>query len=228
MKLPKIYEPSEYESDIYALWEASNAFAPTGKGEAFSIVVPPPNANGNLHIGHALTLAIEDIAVRYHRANGKRAVLLPGADHAGFETQVVYEKQLAKEGKSRFDFSREDLYGRIYDFVRENRANFEQQFRRLGAGVDWSRFTFTLDQNVIDQAYATFKQLWDEGLVYRGERLVNYCTHHRTGFADIEVQYEEAETPLYYIKYGPFTLATTRPETKFGDTAVAVHPDVDL
>jgi valyl-tRNA synthetase len=227
MKLPKVYEPGEYEADIYALWEGSNAFVPTGKGEPFSIVVPPPNANGNLHIGHALTLAIEDIAVRYHRSQGDRAVLLPGADHAGFETQVVYEKQLAKEGKSRFDFSREELYDRIYGFVRENRTNFEEQFRRLGAGVDWSRFTFTLDDNVVKQAYETFKRLWDEGLVYRGERLVNYCTFHRTGFADIEVLYEEVETPLYYIKYGPFTLATTRPETKFGDTAVAVHPDDD-
>lgn len=225
MKLPKVYEPGEYEKDIYALWERSNAFAPTGKGSTYSIAVPPPNANGNLHIGHALTLAIEDIAVRYHRMKGDRAVLLPGADHAGFETQVVYEKQLAKEGQSRFDFKREELYSRIYDFVRENRANFEDQFRRLGAGVDWSRFTFTLDDNVVQQAYKTFKKLWDEGLVYRGERLVNYCTFHRTGFADIEVVHEDAETPLYYIKYGPFTLATTRPETKFGDTAVAVHPD---
>jgi valyl-tRNA synthetase len=227
MKLPKTYDPAAYEADIYALWEKSEAFAPQGKGEAYSIVVPPPNANGNLHIGHALTLAIEDIAVRHHRMRGDRAVLLPGADHAGFETQVVYEKQLAREGKSRFDFSREDLYTNIYSFVRENRANFENQFRRLGAGVDWGRFTFTLDDKVVNQAYKTFKKMWDEGLVYRGERLVNYCTFHRTAFADIEVVHEDAETPLYYIKYGPFTLATTRPETKFGDTAVAVHPDDD-
>ncbi len=227
MKLPKTYDPAAYETDIYALWEKSEAFAPTGKGNSYSVVVPPPNANGNLHIGHALTLAIEDIAVRHHRMNGARAVLLPGADHAGFETQVVYEKQLAKEGKSRFDFGREELYANIYDFVRDNRANFENQFRRIGAGVDWSRFTFTLDDKVVGQAYKTFKKLWDEGLIYRGERLVNYCTFHRTGFADIEVVHEDAETPLYYIKYGPFTLATTRPETKFGDTAVAVHPNDD-
>lgn len=225
MNLPKVYEPSEYEADIYALWEKSGAFAPKGKGDAYSIVVPPPNANGNLHIGHALTMAIQDSAVRYHRLKGDRAVLLPGADHAGFETQVVYEKKLAKEGKSRFDFSREELQTQIFDFVQGNMVNFNTQFRRLGAGVDWGRFTFTLDEKVVTQAYATFKKLWDEGLIYRGERLVNYCTHHRTGFADIEVVYEEVKTPLYYIKYGPFTLATTRPETKFGDTAVAVHPD---
>jgi len=187
-------------------------------------VVPPPNANGNLHLGHGLTLALEDIAVRYHRMQGKQALLLPGADHAGFETQVVYEKQLAKEGKSRFDFTRDQLYSNIWDFVAENRGNFESQIRKLGAGVDWTRFTFTLDGSITKRAFATFKKMWDEGLIYRGERLVNYCTHHRTGFADIEVIYEDVQTPLYYIKYGPFELATTRLETKFGDTAVAVHP----
>ncbi len=225
MKLPKVYEPSKYEADIYALWEKSHAFQPRKAGKHYSVVVPPPNANGNLHLGHALTTALQDIAVRYHRARGDSALLLPGADHAGFETQVVYEKHLAKEGKSRFDLTREELYRGIWDFVAQNRQNFEEQFRRLGAGVDWSRFVFTLDEKIVKRAYATFKKMWDEGLIYRGERLVNYCTHHRTGFADIEVVYKESKTPLYYMKYGPFTLATTRPETKFGDTAVAVHPD---
>ena len=227
MQLPKNYEPSQYEQDIYALWEKSGAFAPKNRGskESYSIVVPPPNANGDLHLGHGLTLALEDIAVRYHRMKGEAALLLPGADHAGFESQVVYEKELAKQGKSRFDFSREELYSQIWDFVAQNKSNYESQFRRLGASVDWSRYTYTLDEKIIRQAYDTFKKMWDEGLIYRGERLVNYCTHHRTGFADIEVAYEDAKTPLYYIKYGPFTLATTRPETKFGDTAVAVHPD---
>jgi valyl-tRNA synthetase len=225
MKLPKVYEPSAYEADIYALWEKAQAFQPSKAGKSFSVVVPPPNANGNLHIGHALTLGLEDIAVRYHRMKGESALLLPGADHAGFETQAVYEKVLAKEGKSRFDFTREELYADIWKFVAQNRENYENQFRRLGAGVDWSRFTFTLDEKIVKRAYATFKKMWDEKLIYRGERLVNYCTHHRTGFADIEVVHEEAATPLYYMMYGPFELATTRPETKFGDTAVAVHPD---
>lgn len=225
MQLPKTYEPKEYEVDIYKLWEEAHAFAPKGKGSSYSIVVPPPNANGNLHIGHALTMGLQDIAIRYHRMKGDDTLFLPGADHAGFETQSVFEKQLAKEGKSRFDFSREDLYRQIYDFVAANRQNFETQFRKLGASVDWDKFTFTLDDRVVRQAYQTFKKLWEDGLIYRGERLVNYCTFHRTGFADVEVEYHEVETPLYYIKYGPFTLATTRPETKFGDTAVAVHPD---
>ncbi len=225
MKLPKVYEPAAYEADIYALWEKSQAFQPRKAGKSYTVVVPPPNANGNLHLGHAITLGLQDIAVRYHRLREESALLLPGADHAGFETQAVYEKHLAKEGKSRFDFTREQLYADIWEFVAQNRANFEGQFRRLGAGVDWSRYTFTLDEKIVKRAYATFKKMWDEGLIYRGERLVNYCTFHRTGFADIEVDYKEAKTPLYYMKYGPFTLATTRPETKFGDTAVAVHPD---
>jgi valyl-tRNA synthetase len=225
MKLPKVYDPSQYEGDIYALWEKSQVFQPSKAGKSYSVVVPPPNANGNLHIGHALTNALQDIAVRYHRLKGESALLLPGADHAGFETQVVYEKQLAKAGKSRFDFSREELYSQIWDFVGQNRTTFEDQFRRLGAGVDWSRYTFTLDEKIVRRAYATFRKMWDEGLIYRGERLVNYCTHHRTGFSDIEVVYKEGKTPLYYMQYGPFVLATTRPETKFGDTAVAVHPD---
>lgn len=225
MKLPKVYEPSEYEADIYALWEKSHAFQPRKAGKHYSVVVPPPNANASLHIGFALTMTLQDVAVRYHRLKGERALFVPGADHAGFETQAVYEKHLAKEGKSRFDFSREELYKQIWDFVAKNRKGFEEQFRQLGGSVDWDHFTFTLDKKVVTRAYATFKKMWDEGLIYRGERLVNYCTHHRTGFADIEVEYKPSKTTLYYMKYGPFTLATTRPETKFGDTAVAVHPD---
>lgn len=231
MKLPKVYEPGQYEADIYALWEKSQAFAPAKEGESFSVVVPPPNANGNLHIGHALTLALQDISVRYHRLQGDRALLLPGADHAGFETQVVYEKQLAKEGKSRFDFSREELYRQIWEFVGHNRTNFEEQFRRLGAGVDWSRYTFTLDDKIVKRAYATFKQMWDEGLIYRGERLVNFCTFHETAFADIEVVYKEERSHLWHLRYpltdgsGEIIVATTRPETMLGDTAVAVNPN---
>lgn len=227
MKLAKTYEPKEYEEDIYALWEKAEAFVPKARGGkgTYSIVIPPPNANGDLHLGHGLTLAIEDIAVRYHRMRGKKTLFLPGADHAGFETQVVYEKELEKKGKSRFDFSREELYEQIYGFVAQNKDNYESQFRRLGASLDWSRYVYTLDKKIVDRAYATFKKMWDEKLIYRGERLVNFCTHHGTSFADIEVVYEDANSPLYYIQYGPFVIATTRPETKFGDTAVAVHPN---
>jgi len=226
VKLAKQYEPKQYEADIYALWEKEDTFTPKARGsnQSFSIVIPPPNANGDLHLGHGLTLGIEDIAIRYHRMLGEKTLFLPGADHAGFETQVVYERELAKSGKSRFDFKREELYEQIYDFVAQNKDNYESQFRKIGASLDWSRYVYTLDDKIVSQAHKSFKKMWDEKLIYRGERLVNYCTFHGTGFADIEVQYEDATTPLYYLKYGPFTLATTRPETKFGDTAVAVNP----
>lgn len=233
MKLPKAYEPNKYEADIYDLWEKSDAFVPKHRGSKgnFAMVFPLPNANGNLHLGHGLTNAIYDVVTRYHRMKGEAALYLPGADHAGFETQVVYEKQLAKEGKSRFDFNREELYQLVWDFVQLNKSNFENQFRRLGASCDWSRYVFTLDDKIVRRAYATFKQLWDDGLVYRGERLVNYCTFHGTSFADIEVAYKEVNSHLWFINYpltdgsGTITVATTRPETMLGDTAVAVHPD---
>lgn len=226
MKLAKIYEPQQYEADIYQLWETAAAFTPSQDGEGkYSIVLPPPNANGNLHMGHALIAGIEDLLIRYNRMLGKSTLFLPGADHAGFETWVVYERQLEKEGKSRFDFSREELYRGVWDFVHQHRGTMEVQLRQLGASLDWKHATFSLDPKIIKTAYKTFKALWDEGLVYRGKRLVNYCTKHHTAFADIEVAYEDRTTPLYYLKYGPFELATTRPETKFGDTGVAVHPD---
>lgn len=231
MKLPKTYDPSQYEADIYALWEQSGAFQPQAGGETYSIVMPPPNANANMHMGHELTAALEDIAARYHRQKGDSVLLLPGADHAGFETQSVYEKHLAKEGKSRFDFSREDLYRQIWDFVALNRGNFETQLRKMGVSCDWTRYTFTLDEKIINRAYATFKKMWDEGLIYRGERLVNFCTFHGTAFADIEVVFKEEQGYLWQIRYplvdgsGEVIVATTRPETMFGDVAVAVHPD---
>lgn len=232
MKLPKVYEPSEYENDIYNLWEKSSAFKPRegGSGKKFSMVAPPPNANGDLHLGHALTNAIQDILARYHRMKGDSTLYLPGADHAGFETWVVYEKKLNNEGKTRFDYSREQLYEQVYKFVQQNKSNFEGQYRALGASFDWSRFMFTLDDQVVDQANSTFKKMWQENLIYRGERLVNYCTFHGTGFADIEVSYKEEQGRLWHIKYpltdksGTITVATTRPETMLGDVAVAVHP----
>lgn len=231
MKLAKVYEPQAYEPHIYKLWEESKAFAPNGKGgKAFSIVNPPTNANGNLHIGHALTIAVEDVMARYHRLKGDETIFIPGADHAGFETWVVFEKQLEKEGKSRFDFSRENLYSQVWDFVEMQRGNMEIQIRELGASVDWDNLTFTLDKKVIDTAYATFKRLWDDGLVYRGERIVNFCTKHQTSFADIEVEHRQEKSKLWHIAYtlvdkvGEIMVATTRPETLLGDTAIAVNP----
>lgn len=230
MKLAKSYEPKQYEDDIYNLWEQSRAFEPKKHGEPYTIVMPPPNANADLHIGHALVIALEDIIIRYQRLKGRVALYVPGADHAGFETWVVYEKQLAKEGKSRFDFTREELYSQVWDFVQLNKTKYDRQIRQIGASCDWSRFAFTLDDKVVNTAYSTFKKMWDKKLIYRDERLVNFCTFHGTAFADIEVEFKELEGKLWYIKYpltdksGHITVATTRPETMLGDTAIAVNP----
>jgi valyl-tRNA synthetase len=231
MKLAKTYEPNQYEPTIYALWETSGAFNPKGGGEPFSIVMPPPNANGNLHIGHALTFNLQDILARYYRMKGRDVAYIPGADHAGFETWVVYERALEAKGQSRFDFSREQLYSQVWNFVQEHRGNVELQLRALGLSPSWKDLVFTLDEKVIETVYGTFKRLWDEELIYRGERIVNFCTVHQTSFADIEVEHKTEKSKLWKIAYptldkiGEIVVATTRPETLFGDMAIAVHPD---
>lgn len=231
MQLAKQYIPNDYEPNIYALWETSGALEPTGVGKPYSIIMPPPNANGNLHIGHALDMNLKDILIRYHRMKGDDAVFIPGADHAGFETWVVYERELTKQGKSRFDFSRDQLYSQVWNFVQEKRGNMELQLRALGVSASWKHLTFTLDDKVINTVYDTFKKMWDDNLVYRGERIVNYCTEHQTSFADIEVEHKNEKGKLWKIAYptldkiGEIIIATTRPETMLGDVAVAVHPD---
>ena len=231
MQLAKQYIPNDYEPNIYALWETSGALEPTGVGRPYSIIMPPPNANGNLHIGHALDMNLKDILIRYHRMKGDDAVFIPGADHAGFETWVVYERELTKQGKSRFDFSRDQLYSQVWNFVQEKRGNMELQLRALGVSASWKHLTFTLDDKVINTVYDTFKKMWDDNLVYRGERIVNYCTEHQTSFADIEVEHKNEKGKLWKIAYptldkiGEIIIATTRPETMLGDVAVAVHPD---
>lgn len=231
MQLAKQYVPNDYEPNIYAIWETSGALEPTGVGKPYSIIMPPPNANGNLHIGHALDMNLKDILIRYHRMKGDDAVFIPGADHAGFETWVVYERELTKQGKSRFDFSRDQLYSQVWNFVQEKRGNMELQLRALGVSASWKHLTFTLDDKVINTVYDTFKKMWDDNLVYRGERIVNYCTKHQTSFADIEVEHKNEKGKLWKIAYptldkiGEIIVATTRPETMLGDVAVAVHPD---
>ncbi len=230
MGLPKAYEPQKHEQQIYELWEKSGVFTPrrTPRKDSFSIMMPLPNANGRLHLGSVLFVTLQDIVTRYQRMKGKATLWLPGADHAGFETWVVYERELEKQGKSRFDFTREELYQQVWDFVAGFRKTFEDQFRQLGASCDWSRFTFSLDDKIVRQVHETFKKLWDDGLIYRGERIVNYCTFHGTSFADIEVVYKEVEGQLWHIRYpltdgsGEIVVATTRPETMLGDVAVAV------
>ena len=291
MKFSSSYEPSQFEPDIYAAWEASGAFQPTvptvpvdddGNGiddrledeeqeyssdaaregscfrpQTYSIVMPPPNANGNLHIGHGLTIAIEDSLTRFYRLNGKSTWYIPGADHAGFETWVVYEKNLEKDGHTRFEFDRDTLYARVWDFVQMQRGNMELQLRALGASCSWNDLTFTLDENVIDRVYTTFEKMWNDGLIYRGEKLVNFCPKHQTAFADIEVDHKDENGTLWEIAYEvvetidsrssgawqgeekravpmamgdgdagrELIVSTTRPETLFGDMAIAVNPD---
>ena len=231
MNLAKTYTPNDYEPTAYALWESAGVFKPKGKGEPYAIVMPPPNANGNLHMGHALMADLEDILVRYHRMKGKDAVYIPGADHAGFETWVVYERELEKQGKTRFDYTRDQLYSQVWDFVDQKRGDMELQLRALGAGADWDSLVFTLDKKVIDTVYDTFKHMLDDNLIYRGERIVNFCTKHQTAFADIEVEHRNEKSKLWKIAYpsldkiNEIVVATTRPETLLGDTAVAVHPE---
>ncbi len=223
--MDKVYDHKKVEEKIYIEWEEKGYFKPevNPTGAPYSIILPPPNANAPLHFGHAMYV-IEDILIRYHRMLGAAALWLPGADHAGFETQFVFEKYLEMKGKSRFDFDRDTLHQMIWDFVDKNRGGMESQLKKLGFSLDWSRMKFTLDSDIVAVVYKTFKKLYDDGLVYRAKRLVNYCTYDGTSFSDLEVIWEERKDLLYYIKYGPLVLATTRPETKFGDTAVAVNP----
>lgn len=228
-EFPKAYDPKQWEAKLYSAWEVSGFFNPDNlpgdRSEAFSIIMPPPNANGRLHAGHALFVTIEDILTRFQRMNSKKALWVPGADHAGFETQVVYERKLEKEGRSRFDLSREELYQEIYAFTMENKRFMEDDLRRLGASCDWSRNAFTLDPKVVSVVQETFRTMFRDGLVYRGKRIVNWCSKHQTGLSDVETETKESISKLYYFKYGPFDIATVRPETKFGDKYVVMHPD---
>lgn len=220
------YKPRNIESKIYKMWEERRYFSPSNNSSKrpFVIIMPPPNANGSLHIGHAVFVTLQDIMIRYHRMRGDKTLWLPGADHAGFETQVVYDKKLEREGRSRFKIPRERLYREMLEFTLKNKKIMENQLRKLGASCDWSREKFTLDEDIVEIVYQTFEQLKKDGLLYRGERIVNWCTRHQTSLSDVEIKYIERTDPLYYIKYGPLELATVRLETKFGDTAVAVNP----
>ena len=223
--LDKAYDPKKYEAKIYAKWEESGTFKPNLKApkDPFTIIMPPPNANGHIHTGTAM-FTIEDIMTRYRRMAGHKTLWLPGTDHAGIETQVVYERYLQTKGQSRFDFTREQFYSDVMAWTRANMSTIISELKSMGFSADWSRLKFTLDDDIVAIVYDTFKRLHDAGYIYRGNRIVNWCPFCRSAFADIEVKYREQIDPLYYIKYGPFVLATVRPETKFGDTAIAVNP----
>ena len=225
--MDKKYDHKTTEPEIEKKWEESGVFV--GKidpdKKPFTIVLPPPNANGKLHTGHVLMLAIEDILIRWKKMQGYSTLWLPGTDHAGFETQVVFERSLQEKGKSRFDYDRDSLYKEIWNFVEANKKVIENQVKRMGPGLDWSRYTYTLDDNVVNIVYSTFRKMLSEGLVYRDDYIVNFCPKCGTTFADLEIRHKDKISSLYYIKYGPLVVATTRPETKFGDVALAVNPN---
>lgn len=240
--LPDRYDPESVEPKWNQIWEEKKTFAPdTSRGETFSIVIPPPNVTGNLHIGHALNHTIQDIIIRIERKKGKNVVWVPGMDHAGIATQVVVERELAKEGKSRTDFTREEFIEKVWEWKAHSGGMIAKQQRLLGESVDWSKERFTFDEGLSKAVIKVFRTLFDEGLIYRGERIINWCPVTKTAISDIEVEYKEKQGKLYHIRYpkaefkskDPKTLssgeyivvATTRPETMFGDVAVCSHPD---
>jgi len=223
--MDKTFNPKSCEEKIYKMWEGGGYFTPKidPKKKPFSILLPLPNASDPMHLGHAL-FTVEDILARYHRMKGDPTLWLPGGDHAGIETQFVFEKHLAKEGKSRFYFDRKTLYKMIWEYTQKYKDLNKEQMKRLGFSLDWTRYHYSLEPAIVEKVFDTFRKLHKDGLIYRANRMVNYCTKCGTSFSDLEVDHVERPDPLYYMKYGPFVVATTRPETKFGDTAVAVNP----
>ncbi len=237
-KFLKPYDSTATEGRIYAAWEKSGLFNPdecvkqgVTKPDAptFSMVLPPPNVTGRLHMGHALMLAVEDIIVRYKRMQGFRTLWIPGTDHAAIATQSVVEKQVKKEeGKSRHDLGREELLKRIEAFAAQSHDTILSQLKTMGASLDWSREAFTLDEARSRAVRTVFKRMYDAGLIYRGMRIVNWDPKGQTTISDDEIVYEERAAKLYTFRYSkdfPISVATTRPETKVGDVGVAVHPD---
>ena len=230
------YDASQVEERIYELWERGGHFRPSGSGDPFTIIMPPPNVTGELHVGHALTVAIEDALTRWHRMLGDDTLWLPGVDHAAIAVQSVVDRQLAEEGKSRHDLGRDAFLERVWEWVGQSRAAIMNQHRRLGASADWERERFTMDPGPALAVRTTFKHLFDDGLIYRGERIINWCTDCGTALSDLEVEHEDEPGSFWHFRYPVLdddgnrtddyiVIATTRPETIPADTAVAVHPD---
>lgn len=224
------YEPKSVEKKWMDFWEKNQSFKPDGNGDPFAIVIPPPNVTGHLHIGHALDHTLQDIIIRIERKKGKDTVWVPGVDHAGIATQVVVEKELVKEGTKRTDFTREEFQERVWIWKEQSGGSITRQQRLLGESVDWSRERFTMDAGFSQAVLKVFKSLYDEGLIYRGERIINWCPVTKTAISDIEVEHKEVKGKLYHIRYpfknrkGYVVVATTRPETMLGDVAVCANP----
>ncbi|SVB94649.1 uncharacterized protein METZ01_LOCUS247503, partial [marine metagenome] len=234
--LDKLYLPAEVEKRRYLAWEESGAFTSGDRQESdpYTIVIPPPNVTGSLHMGHALNNTLQDILIRYRRMRGDNTLWQPGTDHAGIATQMVVERQLETEGKTRHDLGREAFIERIWKWRKESGGTITEQLRSLGASCDWSRERFTMDKGLSSAVLKVFVQLYKEGLIYRDKRLVNWDPKLHTAISDLEVEQRETAGQLWYFKYPIenskndfITVATTRPETMLGDTAVAVHPDDD-
>lgn len=237
--MDKKYKPQKFENKIYKRWEKLKAFTPkrNKRKKPFSIIMPPPNANAPLHIGHAMFAALEDIMIRYHRMKGYSCLWLPGADHAGILTQVVFEKKLADKRKTRFDLGRKKFISECMKFTQNNKKIMYDQLKKIGASCSWTREKFTLDRKISSEVLRTFIELYKNGLVYRGDRLIKWCPRCMTTLSDLELEYMDIKTKLSYIKYPLKThstitgqeiflvVATTRPETIFGDTAIAVNPE---
>lgn len=234
-KLPKIYEPKKYEDAIYAQWMQSGYFNPetcvqkgvtVADAEPYCIVLPPPNVTGHLHIGHAAMLALEDAMIRFARMNGKRTLWIPGTDHAAIATQEKVERILWNdEKKTKYDLGRENFLLRVNDFAQESHDFIVKQVQKMGSSLDWSREAFTLDEKRHRAVNTAFKKMFDDGIIYRGDRIVNWDPKMQTTVSDDEVDWKEEVIPFYYLQYGPFVIGTSRPETKFGDKYVVVHPD---
>ncbi len=235
--IPKTYDPQTTERRIYEWWESSGYFRPRENPDRtpFVISMPPPNVTGALHLGHALTATLEDLMIRYHRMLGDPTLWVPGEDHAGIATQVVVERELAREGRDRHLIGREAFVERVWDWVRRYKSRIQNQHRRLGVSTDWERERFTLDDGLVRAVREVFVRLYEEGLAYRGERIINWCPRDMSSISDLEVEVEETPGKLYYVRYPLemteddgeqhyITVATTRPETILGDTAVAVNP----
>jgi len=220
------YDPTRVEPHWYAVWEERGYFHADAASpkKPYCIVIPPPNVTGSLHLGHALNNTLQDILIRYKRMDGYNALWMPGTDHAGIATQYVVERQLEKEGKTKEDLGREAFIQRVWQWKEESGGTIIRQLKRLGASCDWARERFTMDAGLSAAVREVFVRLWEEGLIYQGDYIVNWCPRCQTVLSDLEVEREEQDAEFVYIKYGPLTLGTVRPETKLGDTAVAVHP----
>ena len=228
-ELPKAYNPKETEDKIYKLWLESGFFTPENlhgeRKETFVTCIAPPNITGELHMGHALELTLQDIIVRMKRMQGYKTLWLPGTDHAGIAAQNVVEKQLAKEGTNRHELGREKFLERMRGWKEKYGGAILEQLKKLGCSLDWSRVRFTMDPEYQESVKTAFLHYHEKGWIYKGIRVINWCVRCSTAISDLEVNYVPEKGKLYFIKYGPFTLATARPETKLGDTALAVHPD---